>query len=139
MNEKSDLKLTDNIASMSKLITDSDVRMFAQLSMDENPLHLDEDFAKTTIFGQRIAHGAYVSSFISAVIANILPGRGTIYLAQNTSFKKPVFIGDTVTARVELIHSPKPGILILKTTCLNQNQEVVIEGDATVLNKEYRG
>lgn len=135
--------ITQNIkgttASLSKEIKDLDLKSFAELSMDNNPIHLDEEFAKTTVFKNRIAHGAFVSSFISAVIANKLPGKGTIYLAQNTNFKKPVFLGDVITATVEIIDCPKPGIFKLRTFCTNQNQEIVIDGDALVMNKEFRG
>lgn len=124
-------------ASMTKLITETDLKLFAELSMDNNPLHLDEEFAKKSPFGKRVAHGAYISSFISGVIANKLPGMGTIYLRQNTIFKKPVFIGDTITTRVEIIDSPKPSIFTLKTQCINQDGIIVIDGEATVLNTEY--
>lgn len=122
-------------ASIVKKITSSDIEQFAQLSMDMNPVHLDDDYAKTTSFGKRIAHGAYIASFFSAVIAKNLPGPGSIYLSQNTNFKKPVFIDDEITATVEIINIPKPGIFTLKTTCTNQNLELVVEGEAVVMNR----
>ena len=89
--------------STSKTITDEDVRMFAQVSTDHNPLHLDEEYAKKTIFGRRIAHGMISAGLISAVLGTKLPGEGTIYMGQELKFKRPVFIGDTVTAWVEVI------------------------------------
>lgn len=127
------------VQSLSKTITAEDIEGFAKLSMDDNPIHLDEAYAKTTIFGKRIAHGAYISSFISAVIANKLPGKGTIYLKQESNFRKPVFIGDRITATVEVKNSPKPGIFVLSTSCCNQHGEIVVEGEAVVMNREFRG
>jgi len=121
-------------ASLSKTIGDEDIRAFAKASGDYNPLHLDEEFAKQTRFGRRIAHGMLSASLISAVIANELPGEGSIYLGQTLQFVAPVFLDDTVTARVTVasIREDKP-ILKLETVCTNQRNEVVIKGEATVL------
>ena len=121
-------------ASLSKTIGDDDIRAFADASGDHNPLHLDEEFAKQTRFGRRIAHGMLSASLISAVIANELPGEGSIYLGQTLKFMAPVFLDDTVTARVTVssIREDKP-ILKLETVCTNQHDEVVIKGEATVL------
>jgi len=121
-------------ASLSKTIGDEDIRAFADASGDHNPLHLDEEFAKQTRFGRRIAHGMLSASLISAVIANELPGEGSIYLGQTLQFVAPVFLDDTVTARVTVssIREDKP-ILKLETVCTNQRNEVVIRGEATVL------
>jgi len=121
-------------ASLSKTIGDEDIRAFAEASGDHNPLHLDEEFAKQTRFGRRIAHGMLSASLISAVIANELPGEGSIYLGQTLQFVAPVFLDDTVTARVTVasIRGDKP-ILKLATVCTNQRNEVVIKGEATVL------
>ena len=121
-------------ASLSKTIGDEDIRAFAEASGDHNPLHLDEEFAKQTRFGRRIAHGMLSASLISAVIANELPGEGSIYLGQTLQFVAPVFLDDTVTARVTVasIREDKP-ILKLETVCTNQRNEVVIKGEATVL------
>lgn len=127
------------VKSISKTITAEDIEKFAELSLDSNPIHLDESFAEATVFKKRIAHGAYVASFISAVIANKLPGNGSIYLKQESNFKKPVFIGDIITASVEIIDTPKPGVFVLSTRCTNQNGEVVIDGQAVVMNKQFRG
>jgi 3-hydroxybutyryl-CoA dehydratase len=121
-------------ASLSKTIGDDDIRAFANATGDHNPLHLDEEFAKQTRFGKRIAHGMLSASLISAVIANDLPGQGSIYLGQTLQFVAPVLPGDTVTARVTVtsIREDKP-IIKLETVCTNQRDEVVIKGEATVL------
>ena len=121
-------------ASLSRTISDDDIRAFANATGDHNPLHLDEEFAKQTRFGKRIAHGMLSASLISAVIANDLPGQGSIYLGQTLQFVAPVFPGDTVTARVTVtgIREDKP-IVKLETVCTNQRDEVVIRGEATVL------
>lgn len=121
-------------ASLARTISDDDIRAFANATGDHNPLHLDEEFAKQTRFGKRIAHGMLSASLISAVIANELPGQGSIYLGQTLQFVAPVFPGDTVTARVTVtgIREDKP-IVKLETVCTNQRDEVVIRGEATVL------
>jgi 3-hydroxybutyryl-CoA dehydratase len=121
-------------ASLSRTISDDDIRAFANATGDHNPLHLDEEFAKQTRFGKRIAHGMLSASLISAVIAQDLPGVGSIYLGQTLQFVAPVFLGDTVTARVTVtsIREDKP-IIKLETVCTNQRDDVVIRGEATVL------
>ena len=121
-------------ASISKTITDDDIQKFADASGDHNQLHLDDEFAKSTRFGRRIAHGMLSASLISAVIANQLPGQGSIYLGQTLKFVAPVFPGDTITARVTVIsiRDDKP-VMKLETVCSNQHGEVVIKGEATVL------
>lgn len=121
-------------ASLSRTISDDDIRAFANATGDHNPLHLDEEFAKQTRFGKRIAHGMLSASLISAVIANDLPGQGSIYLGQTLQFVAPVFPGDTVTTRITVtsIREDKP-IIKLETICTNQRDEVVIRGEATVL------
>lgn len=121
-------------ASLARTISEDDIRSFADATGDRNPLHLDEEFAKQTRFGRCIAHGMLSASLISAVIANELPGQGSIYLGQTLQFVAPVFPGDTVTARVTVsaIREDKP-IVKLETVCTNQRDEVVIRGEATVL------
>jgi 3-hydroxybutyryl-CoA dehydratase len=120
--------------SITKTITDDDIRAFADLTGDNNPVHLDDEFAKTTRFGRRIAHGMLSAGLISAVLANKLPGTGTVYLSQSLSFVAPVYPGDTVTARVTVtkVREDKP-IVTLETVCTNQRDEPVLRGEAVVL------
>ena len=127
------LKVGDS-AEMRKTIADEDVRAFAELTGDRNPVHLDEEYAAQTRFGRRIAHGMLGASLISAVLANELPGRGTVYLSQTLRFTAPVFPGDTVTARVvvKAVREDKP-VVTLETVCTNQRGERVVEGEAVVL------
>ena len=127
------LKVGDS-AEVSKTIADEDVRAFAELTGDHNPVHLDEEYAASTRFGRRIAHGMLGASLISAVLANELPGRGTVYLSQTLRFTAPVFLGDTVTARVVVknVREDKP-VVTLETVCTNQRGERVVEGEAVVL------
>ena len=121
-------------AETTKTIEQADVEAFAEVSGDHNPLHLDDDFAKTTRFGRRIAHGMLSASLISSVLAGKLPGEGSVYLGQTLQFVAPVFPGDRVTARVTVkeIREDKP-IVKLETICVNQRDEIVIRGEATVL------
>lgn len=120
-------------ASLVKTFTDEDVRTFAKISLDTNPLHLSDEYAKTTIFGQRIVHGMLTSSLISAVIANKLPGEGTIYLGQELRFLAPVLLNDTITAEVEVAELREDKkIAKLNTICTNQDGKQVITGVATV-------
>lgn len=135
MDNKKSLSIGQK-AKLSKTITFDDVLSFAEISMDKNPVHLDEEFAQSTIFKRRISHGMLYGSFISAVIANKLPGPGSIYLKQDFTFLKPVFIGDIITASVEIIEIPKENIYKLLTQCHNQNNELVIDGTAIILNKK---
>jgi 3-hydroxybutyryl-CoA dehydratase len=120
-------------ASRTKTFTLEDVRTFAQLTGDLNPVHLDETYAATSVFGQRIVHGMLTAALISAVLANDLPGAGTIYMGQNLKFKKPVFIDDTITATVTITQvRAERKIVTFETVCINQQGETVIEGEATV-------
>jgi 3-hydroxybutyryl-CoA dehydratase len=119
-------------ASVSKTVTEADIILFAGVSTDINPAHLNEEYAKETQFGGRIAHGMLSASFISAVLANKLPGAGTIYLGQTLKFKAPVRIGDTVTATVtvrEVVAAKKRCILDAVCTVAGKT---VIEGESTM-------
>lgn len=127
------MKLGDS-ANTAKTISESDVYLFAGITGDHNPAHVNETAASQTPFGGRIAHGILSAGLISAVLAMKLPGPGTIYLGQELKFTKPVRFGDTVTATCtvsELI--PEKNIARLDTTCTNQRGEVVIKGTATVM------
>jgi 3-hydroxybutyryl-CoA dehydratase len=121
-------------AEVSKTINDEDVRAFAELTGDRNPVHLDEEYAAATRFGRRIAHGMLGASLISTVLASELPGPGSVYLSQTLRFTAPVFLGDTVTARVTVkqVREDKP-VVTLETVCTNQRGERVVEGEAVVL------
>jgi 3-hydroxybutyryl-CoA dehydratase len=123
-------------AEITKTIDEADIRAFADVTGDHNPVHVDDAFAKTTRFGRRIAHGMLTASLISSVLANKLPGEGSVYLGQTLQFVAPVFPGDTITARVTVkeVREDKP-ILKLETTCLNQHGQVVIRGEATVTSR----
>jgi acyl dehydratase len=123
-------------AEITRTIEQPDIDAFASVTGDHNPVHVDEEFAKTTRFGTRIAHGMLTASLISAVLANKLPGEGSVYLGQTLKFVAPVFPGDEITARVTVkeIREDKP-IMKLETICLNQRGEVVIRGEATVLKR----
>ena len=129
------MKVGDS-AEITKTIEQADIDAFANVTGDHNPVHVDEEFAKTTRFGRRIAHGMLTASLISAVLANKLPGEGSVYLGQTLQFKAPVFPGDEITARVTVkeMREDKP-ILKLETVCVNQSGEVVIRGEATVLGR----
>lgn len=123
-------------ASMTKTVSEHDVYTFAGVSGDFNPVHIDAEFAKTTMFKERIAHGMLSAGFISAVLGTSLPGRNTIYLGQELAFKAPVKIGDTVTATVEVLEKiPEKSRLIFRTTVTNQDGTIVVDGKATVLKK----
>ena len=126
------LKVGDT-AKFSKTISESDVYLFAGITGDLNPAHVNEDYAKDTYFKTRIAHGMLSASFISTVIGTMLPGPGTIYMRQEVSFLAPVKIGDTVTAIVEVadIMTDKKKVR-LKTYCINQDNKTVVDGEALV-------
>ncbi|PGH19712.1 enoyl-CoA hydratase [Fusobacterium polymorphum] len=121
---------------LGKTITETDIVNFAGISLDINPLHLNEEYAKTTIFKGRIAHGMIGAGLISAAIGTKLPGEGTIYLSQNLKFIAPVRIGDTITAKIEVVNlNQEKKQVELKTTCTNQDGVIVIDGEAKVLKK----
>ena len=119
-------------------VSEADIEAFAAVSGDDNPLHLDEAFAATTPFKGRIAHGLLAASYISAVLGTQLPGPGSVYLSQSLRFRRPVRIGDAVTARVSVaaIDADK-GRVTLETVCL-VGGKAVIEGEATIM-VERRG
>ncbi|MEQ3338113.1 MaoC family dehydratase [Clostridium butyricum] len=119
--------------SFSKTITEYDIYTFAGISGDFNPIHVNREKAKDSIFNGQIAHGILVSSFISTVIGMYLPGPGTIYLKQSLNFRKPVYIGDTITASVSIkeIEENKK-IAKLYTIVTNQNNLMVLDGEAVV-------
>ena len=125
-------------ASLQKRFSKEDVKHFAALSGDVNPLHLDEKFANTGPFGSEIVHGLLTSSLFSGIIGTMLPGQGSIYLSQNLNFKKAVFHNELITATCTIVHKrvDKP-ILTMETICKNENNEVVIEGTAIIKVLDY--
>ena len=135
MSEKKEIRIGDK-ASFTKLIRSEDIFTYAEVSGDDNPVHVNEVYAKQSIFGERIAHGYHVGSFISAAIGKYLPGNGTIYLSQSMQFKAPVKINDEITAVVEIIGFPKENRVLLKTICMNQDGKEVISGEALVIPPE---
>lgn len=121
-------------ASFSKTLSESDIYLFAGITGDLNPAHVNAVAAAEGMFKQRIAHGMLSASFISTVLAMHLPGPGTIYVAQDVQFRGPVFIGDTVTARVECIEKlDQRKWAKFKTTVTNQHGTLVVDGTATVI------
>ncbi|MFX0015684.1 MAG: MaoC family dehydratase [Promethearchaeota archaeon] len=121
-------------AELKRTITEEDIVKFADVSGDRNPLHLDESYASSTFFKGRVAHGMLSAAFISAVLANKLPGPGSIFLRQELDFKRPVRIGDTLNITVEVIEKKdEKEHIILKTTCVNQRNELTVSGIATVM------
>lgn len=130
------LKIGDS-ASMTKTFSDEDVRSFAEISGDKNPVHLDDEFASSTQFKRRLVHGMLTASLISAVMGTELPGPGSIYLSQSINFRAPVYIGDTITATITVIKIRKSKkIVTLETVCKNQSDMVVLEGEAVLLVPE---
>jgi 3-hydroxybutyryl-CoA dehydratase len=124
-------------ASFSKTITEHDILGFADVSGDFNPVHVIEGYAKSTMFGQRIAHGMLTASLISAVLGMQLPGPGCIYLSQSARFVKPVHIGDTLTATVEVLEwNPDRAIVTLGNKVTNQKGETVLTGESVVLVRD---
>ncbi|HYD32893.1 MAG TPA: MaoC family dehydratase [Azospirillaceae bacterium] len=120
-------------AAYSRTITDADIVLFAGVSGDTNPVHLNEEYASQTMFKGRIAHGMLSAGFISTVLGTKLPGPGTIYMSQSLKFKAPVRAGDTVTARVTVTDIvPEKKRLTLRTVCTVGGKDV-IEGEAVVM------
>lgn len=121
-------------ASFTKTITEADVTTFAGLIGDFNPLHMDAEYARKSRFGQRLVHGMFTGGLISAVLGNKLPGPGAIYLSQEIEFLAPVYIGDSITATVEVLswRSDKR-IITLKTDAHNQAEKQVVTGKAVLL------
>ena len=127
------IKIGDSF-SKERLVTDELVRAFAEVSGDYNPIHLDEEFAKTTRFGRRIAHGMLSGAFISAVLGYEFAEKKIVYLSQTLKFTAPVFIGDTLTttATITNIREDK-NIVTMDTTCTKDDGEVVVKGESVVM------
>jgi 3-hydroxybutyryl-CoA dehydratase len=122
-----------DFAEFAKTISESDIYLYAGITGDSNPAHLNEEYAKKTFFKTRIAHGMLTAGFISAILGTRLPGPGTIYLKQELKFLAPVHIGDTITGRVEVVELiPDKNRARFKTTCSNQEGTQVLDGEAIV-------
>ena len=131
------IKIGDS-ASISKIFSDADVRSFAEISSDKNPIHLDDAYAAKTRFEKRLVHGMLTAGLISAVLGTELPGEGSIYLSQSINFRAPVFIGDTISAKVTVLKiREEKSIITLETICKNQDDVIVIEGEAVLLAKNF--
>ena len=120
-------------ASLKKVFSSDDVKAFAELSLDKNPIHLDEAYAEQSLFGKRIVHGFFVGSLISTVFGTVLPGEGAIYLHQEMNFRKPVYHGEEIKATVTVTNIKKEkSILYFDTKCENERGEIVIDGNAVL-------
>ena len=120
-------------AEFTKTVSEFDIYMYAGVTGDFNPAHINEEYSKKTFVKTRIAHGMLTAGFISTVLGTKLPGTGSIYIQQNLSFLAPVKIGDTITARVEVVEIiNKKNRVRLKTTCFNQDNTRVLDGEAVV-------
>jgi 3-hydroxybutyryl-CoA dehydratase len=120
-------------AEFSKTISETDVYLYAGVTGDLNPAHINEEYAKKTFFKTRIVHGMLLAGLISGVLGNKLPGPGTVYIRQELNFLAPVRMGDTITASVEIIEIMTEAKRIkAKTTCVNQEGTLVLDGEAIV-------
>lgn len=120
-------------ASYAKQVEERDIQLFAALSGDRNPVHLDAEYAAGTLFKERIAHGMFSGALISAAIACELPGPGTIYLGQQLKFTRPVKLGDSLTVELEILEKLPKNRVRIATRVFNQNAEQVVDGEAEVL------
>jgi 3-hydroxybutyryl-CoA dehydratase len=126
------LKVGDT-AQIQKTISETDVYLYAGITGDLNPAHVNEEYAKNTFFKTRIAHGMLTAGLISTVLGNKLPGAGSIYLHQSVNFLAPVHFGDTITAQAEVSEIDlKKNRVKLKTTCMNQEGTIVLDGEAII-------
>ena len=121
-------------ASISKMISEADIVNYAGIIGDFNPIHVNPEYAKTTMFGERVAHGMLTASFISTLVGCCLPGINALYLSQEVKFVKPVKIGDTITAAAEVIEKiNEKRRIVMKTVITNQRNETVVDGKAVVM------
>eukprot|EP00054_Salpingoeca_dolichothecata_P010412 m.58203 g.58203 ORF g.58203 m.58203 type:complete len:157 (+) comp18977_c0_seq1:3-473(+) len=120
--------------SLEKTFSSADVQTFARISGDDNPIHLDKDYAATTPFGRPIVHGVLMNGLISAILGTKYPGNGTIYLNGDFQFKAPLFVGEQVTAEVTVAHvEPKKPVATFHTICKNKEDKILLEGQAKVM------
>jgi 3-hydroxybutyryl-CoA dehydratase len=127
-----EMKVGDT-AEIQKTVSEADVYLYAGITGDLNPAHVNEEYAKKTFFKTRIAHGMLTAGFISAILGNKLPGPGTIYIHQSVNFLAPVHFGDTITAQAEVVEmNIEKNRVKFKTTCTNQSGTTVLDGEAVV-------
>lgn len=129
MKENPEWKVGDELIR-KKIFTAQDVQLFAELTGDFNPVHFDPVFAASTIFKKPIVHGPLVLTFVTTLFANELPGPGTVYLAHELKFMKPVYIGNEISAYLRITEITEKGHLFVETNCLNEQGELVITGVA---------
>lgn len=129
---KKKIKIGDK-ASIKKAFNENEVIQFSKVSNDSNPIHFDEAFAEKTIFNKNIVQGMLVASLFGGIMGSKLPGEGTVLLGQNLIFKRPVYVGEQITAIIEVIkiREDKP-IITFKTICIKSSNEIAIEGEAVV-------
>lgn len=133
-----DIHIGDEVRK-TRVFNEEDVEEFAHVSGDDNPMHLDEEYASQTSFKHRIAHGHLVSSMYSDILGSELPGLGTIYLKQNMTYVKPVYLGDTITAVVTVTDQDlEKNRITCDTKSYNQDGELVVVGSAVVLPPRER-
>ena len=127
-------EITDGMTAVfSKTVTEADIVLFAGITGDTNPVHLDEEFAKPTMFKGRIAHGMLTAGFVSAVFGTTLPGPGCVYISQNLKFKAPVKIGDTVKARVTVSAIDQDKARVTFATTCHVGDKIVLDGEAQLM------
>jgi 3-hydroxybutyryl-CoA dehydratase len=125
-------------ATLSHNVTKNDIQTFSKITGDANPIHIDDDYAKNTIFGGRIAHGFFVAGLVSAVLGTRLPGPGAIYVSQQLRFLAPVYPGDTIIARVKVLAwDGLKGRMTLLTEVTNQNNFIVLTGEAQLVISSF--
>ena len=121
-------------ATFSKTLTEEDIVLFAKTSGDVNPVHLNDEYAQTTPFKGRIAHGMWSAGLISAGLATVMPGPGTVYLGQNLSFRRPVMLGDELTVNLKVLDKDdKKRFVTVETIVVNQDGKTVVQGEAQVM------
>jgi len=123
---------------LTKTMTFEDVAAFAEASGDNNPVHLDDDYARETAFGRRVVHGVLTAGLVSAVLGGVLPGLGTIFYELHIKFLKPVFLGESITAEAVVTEIVNPKRVLLAVAVYNQEDEVVANGTALVVPPEYQ-
>lgn len=132
IREKIDLMSVGMSESIKKIITDKDVVSFANISGDNNPIHLSDEYARNTRFKKRISHGLLSSSLFSAIFGTKLPGNGCVYLSQSLKFKYPVYLGDEVIATVTILEINKEKNIIVFSTICKVKNKIVIDGKAEI-------